>query len=141
MRLDFCILADKAEAINGKLYLMGGGFQTVAMAQIPGPASFDVGIGVSQDYHETSDNHVVSLTLEDADNAVILGPVTFPFATGRPPGFPPGDELRWICAVQGPFPIPAEGNYQVRVQVDAHQFEPTRFRVVRIQPQIVGKVG
>src|SRR5229473_2372195 len=43
MQTDYLVLADRAEAINGKLYMVGGGWDRVGLFQIPGPADFDVG--------------------------------------------------------------------------------------------------
>jgi hypothetical protein len=136
MELDFLTLADKAEAINGKLYMMGGGFTNVGLVQIPGPAQFDVALGITFDYHETGDQHQLVFAVEDADNHPILEPITIPLPVGRPPGLPPGDSIRLVMSIQGPYMIPAEGLYHVAVDLDGRRAEPTRFRVGRVVPLI-----
>jgi len=36
MQLDFLILADRAEAVNGKLYLLGGAWDRLGLTSLPG---------------------------------------------------------------------------------------------------------
>ena len=136
MDLDFLILADKAEALNGKLYLMGGGFTNLYLVQLPGPASIDLAIGLSFDYHETGEQHEMSVALENADNQPMGPPMVLPLPIGRPPGLPPGDSLRLVIAVNGPFQIEAEGLYHFVVALDGTRFRPTRFRVQRVVPMV-----
>jgi hypothetical protein len=136
MELDFLILADKAEAINGKLYMVGGAFTNIGLMQIPGPAQFDIALGVIFDYHETGDQHQLTIAIEDADNRPTLGPITIQLPVGRPPGLPPGDAIRLVMAIQGPFAIQAEGLYHVAVELDGQRAKPTRFRVGRVVPLI-----
>jgi hypothetical protein len=42
-RIETLLLADWAEAINGKLYVMGGGFTTLALERFDRPARFALG--------------------------------------------------------------------------------------------------
>jgi len=134
MKLDYLLLADKAEAINGKLYVLGGAIGAVGLIQIPGPAQFDVAVGLLVDYAETSDTHRLTLAMETADNEKVLGPVEIPFATGCPPGLPPGDSMPFTVVIQGPFPIPTEGAFQWAIEVDGLRHEPRHFRVSKITP-------
>ncbi len=136
MKLDFLILADKAEALNGKVYMIGGGIGGVGLFEIPGSASFDLAVGLLVDYNETRDTHRLALTMENPDNRVVLGPIDIPFATGSPPGLPPGDAVRFTIVVQGPFPIPAEGAYHWVATVDGQRFEPRHFRVTKVTPLV-----
>jgi hypothetical protein len=141
MRLDFLTLADKAEAINGKLYMMGGGVGGIGLIQLPGPAAVDVAIGLMVDYAETSDTHQLQLSLETADNTPVIGPITIPFATGRPPGLPAGEAVRFIAVLQGPFPIPGEGRYHWVAQVGDVRFPPTIFQVIKMTPLVAQPPG
>lgn len=136
MDLDFLILADKAEALNGKLYLMGGGFTNLYLVQLPGPAFVDLAIGLNFDYHETGEQHEMSVALEDADDQPVAPAMVLPLPIGRPPGLPPGDSLRLVMAVRGPFQIESEGLYHFVVAVDGTRFRPTRFRVQRVVPMV-----
>lgn len=129
MRLDFLILADRAEAINGKLYMVGGGFDRVSVAQVPGTANYDVALGFLVDYNETNEPHEFSLTVQDEDNSVVLGPAGGRVEVGRPPGMVAGQQQRVIIVLRGPFAVAATGNFRWVPVLDGHAEEPTRFRV------------
>jgi hypothetical protein len=118
--LDFLLVADRAEAVNGKLYLLGGAWDRITLSQFPGSANFDVALGVLVGYTETNERHEFHLTLEDDDNQVILGPVTGQFELGRPPGLKPAQAQRFMVAVRGPFPIPRAGCYHWVLLLDGH---------------------
>jgi hypothetical protein len=125
--LDFLLVADRAEAVNGKLYLLGGGWDRITLSQFPGSANFDVALGVLVGYTETNERHEFHLTLEDDDNQVVLGPVTGQFELGRPPGLKPAQAQRFMVAVRGPFPIPGAGCYHWVLSLDGHHVGRTTF--------------
>jgi hypothetical protein len=129
MRTDFLIMADKAEAINGKLYMIGGGFDQVAAPGLPGMAAFDIAFGFLVDYHETNEPHEFSLQLKDADDNVVLPPLAGRIEVGRPAGMDPGQEQRVIVVFRGPFPLQAVGNFKWVPTLDGEEGPATRFRV------------
>jgi hypothetical protein len=135
MELDFMLVADRAEAVNGKLYLLGGGWDRITLAQFPGQANFDVALGVVVGYTETNERHEFSLTLQDDDNQVVLGPVSGQFELGRPPGLKPAQAQRFIVAVRGPFPLPEPGCYHWVVALDGRQAGRTTFWADPMQGQ------
>jgi len=136
MRLDFLILADKAEAIGGKLYLMGGAFDRIGLAAIPGPAQFDVAIGVLVGYGETNFKHAFELRCEDPDGKVVLQGPQGMLEVGRPPGMAAGAEQRALLVFAGPFVFPAAGAYSWTLVLDGVLQPPTRFVVEQARPLI-----
>jgi hypothetical protein len=127
MELDFLLVADRAEAVNGKLYLMGGGWDRIALTQFPGQATFDVAMGVLVGYAETNEPHEFRLTLEDDDNQVVVGPVTGQFELGRPAGLKPAQAQRFLVAVRGPFPLQQPGCHHWVATLDGHVAGRTTF--------------
>ncbi|HXM54573.1 MAG TPA: hypothetical protein VOB72_04225 [Candidatus Dormibacteraeota bacterium] len=127
MDLDFLLIADRAEAVNGKLYVMGGGWDRITLPKFPAPANFDVALGVLVGYTETNVRHEFALTLEDDDNQVVLGPVSGQFELGRPPGLKPAQAQRFMVAVRGPFPLPAPGSYHWVATLDGRRSGRTTF--------------
>jgi hypothetical protein len=102
-------LADAAEAINGKIYALGIGWNIVQTMQFPTVhPRMSIGITIHVPYTATNQNHKLIVRLEDEDGHPIpLGdqpsatpddppqPVTElggEFNVGRPPLLPPGDE-------------------------------------------------
>lgn len=133
MRLDFLLLADKAEALNGKLYLMGGGFDRVGITEAADAVHFDVALGVLVEYRETNLLQRFEVALEDADNKPILT-AEVELEMGRPPGMVPGQDQRAIFVVRGPFPIKAPGQYSWVITIGGKRAEPTRFYVDKVAP-------
>jgi hypothetical protein len=144
MRLDFLVLADRAEAINGKLYMVGGGFDRVGIPAIPGTADYDVALGFLVDYNETNERHEFQLRLEDEDSNEVMPPIGGAVEVGRPPGMVRGQEQRVMIVVRGPFPVPRAGSFRWVGSLDGQPGEPTRFRaehVVLPQPPGLGAIG
>jgi hypothetical protein len=129
MRTDFLVMADKAEAINGKLYMIGGGFDSVATTAIPGMAAYDLAFGFLVEYGETNEPHEFSIQLKDADDNDVLPALGGRIEVGRPAGMDPGQEQRVIVVLQGPFPVPAIGAFKWVPRLDGEDGPPTRFRV------------
>lgn len=139
MRLDFLIMADRAEAINGKLYMVGGGFDRVGVTALPGPANYDIALGVMVEYNETNEPHEFSLSVRDEDDHVVLGPIGGRIEVGRPPGMVAGQEQRVIIVLRGPFPVQAAGNFKWVPQLDGDNAHATRFHVDHVVlPQLQG---
>jgi len=129
---DYLILADRAEAVNGKLYIVGGGWDRVGMFQIPGPADFDVALGVLVGYNETNVPHQVQLALEDEDNKPVLPPINAQFEVGKPPGMKVGQAQRFQLVLRGPFLIPKDGAYHWALSLDGERKAITKFWVDRV---------
>ena len=54
MELGFLLLADYSEAVNGKLYLTGGGWNVLRLPELPHEWSFHIGLGIDVAWHETN---------------------------------------------------------------------------------------
>lgn len=139
MRLDFLILADRAEAVNGKLYMVGGGFDRVGVFPVPGTANYDVALGFMVGYNETNRPHSFQLRMESEDNEVVLvdnKPVLVggQVEVGRPPGMVAGQEQRVIIVVRGPFPAPRKGAFAWVPILDDQELERTRFYLEEARP-------
>jgi hypothetical protein len=132
VKLDFLIVADRAEAVNGKLYMIGGAWDRLGLSTIPGQAVFDVAVGVLVDYHETNVQHRFELALEDEDNKVVLGPIAGQFEVGRPPGMKAAQAQRFIVVVRGPFPIPRTGAFLWILALDGRREQGTKFWVDKV---------
>lgn len=133
MEADYLILADRAEAVNGKLYMVGGGWDRVGLTQIPGPADFDIAVGVLIGYNETNVVHRIEIVLENEDNKVVQQPIVAQFELGKPPGMKLGQPQRFQVVVRGPFIIPEPGGYHWVVSLDGERRATTKFWVDRVE--------
>lgn len=114
------LLCDYAEAVGGKLYIMGGGWTICP----PGLRNMAVAIRVLVPWSETNTQHGMSLMLQDENgNVITLGDPPKKvrhdgtFEVGRPPGIPTGTELDFT-AVVGFVGLPLEPNKGYRWQLE-----------------------
>ena len=57
MNIGFLLLADHSEAVNGKLYLIGGGWNVLRLPELPHEWGFHIGLGIDVAWHETNSPH------------------------------------------------------------------------------------
>lgn len=98
------LLADSAQAINSKLYILGGGWSIID----PDGAPIAIAIKIEVPWNEANIRHKLRLELVDQDGRQVtvptpMGdqPVTLrsEFETGRPPGIIPGVPLDVALAI------------------------------------------
>lgn len=113
------LLADAAHQVNGKLYILGGGWSTTGTPT--GPMAVAVKIEVPWDRSNLP--HDWRLVLVDADGRPVVTAdgqtveVTGQLEVGRPPGLPDGTPLDAPLAVGfGPLPLDP-GRYQWRLEI------------------------
>lgn len=134
LEADYLILADRAEVVNGKLYVMGGGWDRLGLTGLPGPADFDVALGVLVGYQETNTRQELELRLEDDDNRLVLAPIKAEFELGRPAGMRPAHTQRFQMVLRGPFQIPGPGGFHWALSLNGERRALTRFQVERVGP-------
>ena len=111
--VDFLVLADRAEVLNGKLYLMGGGYTQRAVADFGSPIGLSLALGVLVPWHLTNREHRVTLRLEDDDGTEIEPKIDAEVKVGRPADATVGDTFRPIMAVEGQWRLSGPGFYRV----------------------------
>lgn len=133
------ILCDWAEAINGKLYIQGAGFNQL-LADAPIPLALAVLWSVPWD--QTNTRQVMHLRLMTQDGSPVTDPAGEPlaikgeFEVGRPPGAKHGDSFPVPLAIKlPPFPLP-ENDYRWELTVNGKYAAAVSFRASRqIGPQ------
>jgi hypothetical protein len=118
------MLADSAQAVDNKLFILGGGW--TLLGPTPGPTAIAILIEVPWD--ETNRQHVLKLELVDSDGQPVMvntpqGPqplqIAANFEVGRPPGIAPGSAITMPMAINlGPLPVKPATRYEWRCSVD-----------------------
>ncbi len=111
------MLADSAQAVGGKLYILGGGWSITG----PGPVRMAIAIKIEVPWDQANTQHVLRLCLLDQDGRPVMIPTptgdrpvefTGNIEVGRPPGLRPGTPLDVPMAINiGPIPITPDGRY------------------------------
>jgi len=126
------LLCDFAEAVNGKLYVMGGGWNVLFA---PGqPVTMSVAAVIAVPWDQTNRKHELALELltEDGERVAMEDEtiaVTGEFELGRPPGIKPGSSLNapfvWTFAGL----VLESGGYEWKVSIDGEPVASRAFAV------------
>jgi hypothetical protein len=133
--VEFLVLADRAEAVNGKLYMLGGGWDRINIADFRQPTAVSVAVGilVPQEYAERAlDLRIYWTDLQG--NA--LGPeIRGQVVVTKPEGTPEVMPLRAVVAVNALWGVVEPGVYRVRAQIDESEPAQMLFHVAAAQPE------
>jgi hypothetical protein len=125
------LLADAAQAIAGKLYILGGGWNVTG--PVPVPSAIALYIEVPWD--QANQRHRIQLALltsdgqpvrvaQPADQAPQPLQVEGEFEVGRPPGMTPGSPISAALAITiGPVPLPPASRFVWRLSIDGRSNE------------------
>lgn len=115
MEIEFLIIADAVEAANGKLYMIGGGWDRWTSHTYPSPIRMGIAIGLLVPWDETNEKHRIRVSVNDADGQRVLPDIGAEVEVGRPPGMTPGSTQRAMLAINAGFPLQKPGRYEVSV--------------------------
>jgi hypothetical protein len=131
---EFLILADGAEAVQGKIYILGGGVTHHVAPTFPAAIRADIALGVLVGWTETNQKIDLKVRVVDEDGSEALR-VGAELVVGRPPNANPGQDIRSMMAIRGPLRIPKAGGYRLEMLLDdVVQQPPFRFWVRQAPP-------
>jgi len=118
------LLADYAQAMDGKLYIMGGGWSLTG----PAPSPSAIAIKIEVPWNETNRKHHLKTELLDADYHPVSVPtptgdaplvISGDFEVGRPAGLLPGTPIDVPIAFNiGPIPLEPGKRYVWKLTID-----------------------
>lgn len=136
------LLADSAQAVSGKLYILGGGWSVIG----PDPSPMAIAMMIEVPWDQTNMQHTWKLALFDDDGQPVMvptptgdRPVEFPATVevGRPPGLKPGTSLAIPMAINfGPLPLRPGTSYVWRLTVNDKTNEDWRLPFTVRQRQV-----
>ena len=132
--VDFVIVADRAEAVNGKLYMMGGGWDRLSVADFAQPVQFHIALGVVVPWTATNNQHPVQVELQNEDGATLEPRLEVGILVGRPPEAIPGQSFRAIVTVAASFLLPRPGAYALIATIGSGEGRRAVFHAVQTSP-------
>jgi len=115
------LLADAAQAVDGKLYVLGGGWSVTG----PQPAPMAIALKIDVPWDQTNTRHRWRLELVTGDGQQVTLPdgsaleLEQEFEIGRPPGVKPGTPLDFVVAISfPPLPLEAGNQYSWQLTID-----------------------
>jgi len=141
------LLCDAAEASEGKLFILGGGWTITGPG--PSPSAVALLIEVPWDQANHRNKLVLELLNEDGQPVIQPGPIPVParveteFEVGRPAGIAPGTPLTVPLAVSiGPMQLTPGGRYYWKLTLNGESHEDWRLPFsVRPMPILPGGFG
>lgn len=137
--IDFAVLADAVQAAGGKLYILGGGWDTLFVQGVPARHhSLSIGVRLSVPWTWADREIELAVDLYDEDGSAVLpeGRMKHGVKVIRPPGLSEGSAIGLVRAFTfNNVPLPKEGGYTFLVSVDGEVRSRLPFRVrARRQP-------
>jgi hypothetical protein len=129
MEIDFLILSDSAQVAEGKLYMLGGGWDRLAVIGLPAVQPMGIAVGLLVPWGETNVPTNLWISIEDDDGGAVMPSVSARVEVGRPTGIPPGSEQRVILAFNVQVALPRLGGYAVIAGFDDGAWRRHRFTV------------
>jgi hypothetical protein len=123
------LLADAAQQVNGKLYILGGGWSVIN----PGPVAFAIAVYIQTAWHRANMKNTFRLELLDSDGGAVMltGPdgeevplfLEGEFEVGRLPGMKHGIPIdggfAWTLGVA----LPADTRLEFRMTLNGETHE------------------
>ena len=134
MELSFAFFADSAVVPpDGKVYVLGGGFSTLQLAQLPGRAGFAVVAGFRFGPGDVGQTQQVEVRLVDAEDKLVVPATNLQFQT-QGTNLQPGQEvsLSTVTVLQPMFGEP--GTYTVEFWHEESRLTGVHLHVIEREP-------
>lgn len=133
--VDFLMLADRAEAVNGKLYVMGGAWDRQFVQDFAQPIWLSLAIGILVPWNATNQQHNLQVTIEDFDGRPLSFSLQAGFTAGRAATATPGEVQRVIMALpMVPQILPGPGKYTVKAAINGTLMKTVEFYAAQSPP-------
>lgn len=128
--VEFLMLADRAEVLNGKLYVMGGGYDRRTINNITAPVTLTMVVGVLIPWTSTNQPHEIKLVLETEDGIMVGQEVQGQLTVGRSAQAISGQLFRVMTVVNLTVTLPGLGAYRVIATLDNGESKATTFYAI-----------
>lgn len=133
VKIDYLIVANHAEVINGLLYLSGGGFTDVYQPATEATASithFCAALSILIPQDTAHQRHTFTINLINQESKEILASSEASFSVNKPLTIEEGTEQHVVAVTQFNIMFPTPGFYRVEAIVDNRDAEGYwKFRV------------
>ena len=134
MNIEWLILADGAQVVGNKLYLMGGGWDRLQInGGFPKQHATGIALAIKVPWNETNEKHSFEIEFVSDDGATIQK-LSGNFEVGRPAGIPAGQDQRAQFAVNAIIQFQGPGTFVVLARIDGEERSRVSFNVVAGSP-------
>ena len=130
VEVDFLLLADRAEVLNGKLYMMGGAWDRRNIRDIGAPVALTIVVGVLVPWNLTNEQHRLRIRIEDDDGTPLPPEVEALVNVGRPANATQGQSFRATAVINNRWSLPRLGTYRVVASIAGQSEKRVAFYAV-----------
>ena len=135
MQVEWLILADAAQVVGNKLYLLGGGWDQVFVnSAFPIDQRIALALSIRVPWNETNVKHNFEVEIISEDSVTeqpkSLMKAGGQFEMGRPPGIRQGQEQRFQMAFDVTLKIEAAGTKTVIARIEGQEMSRLDFMVL-----------
>ncbi len=141
VEVDFLQLADHAEVLNGKLYMMGGAWDRLHIGDIGQQVAFYIAIGVLVPWSLTNEPHQLQIRIEDEDGTQLHSDLQATLNMGRPVTATKGQCFRAMAVLPLQLTLPGYGAYRVVAMVPGQSQKQATFYAVEASQINIPSVG
>ena len=127
VEIDFLMLADRAEVINGKIYMMGGAWDRQQIADFTKPTTISMVVGVVVPWTLTNEPHSVHIFIEHEDGSKLEPQISGVVTVGRPLNATRGQKFRAVVPITAQWILRGPGTYRVVASLQDGQDKRTVF--------------
>lgn len=138
MELQAFFMADHAESVNGKLYVVGGCWNVIFAQTFPVMhPHMSLAASILVPWTATNDRHTIEVTLQDADGKDLTPQkMSGEFEVGRAPGMRAGDDSVVVLVFNvANTQFERAGWYSFVMKIDGGDVGRARFKLQPIQAQ------
>lgn len=118
MKIEYVMLADAAQAVGGKLYVLGGGWSVVRAMTFPTPIQLALAISVSFNSTEAGQRFPLAVVIADENGVPVAPEMNASVETGQAAPDLPKDLIQRVpVAVNVGVMVPHAGRYTIVVRI------------------------
>ena len=116
MRIEYALLADAAQTVGGKVFVLGGGWNLFRAANYPAPVHLAVAIGLGFTSDEAGIKYPLNVVIADEAGVAIIPEMKGQVETGQlAPDVPKTASVKIPVAININMSLPHPGTYAVVV--------------------------
>lgn len=118
MKIDYALLADAAQSVGGKMFVLGGGWNIFRSASYPAPVQLAIAVGIGFAGNEVGIRYPMKIVIADEAGVPVVPEMNGQIETGQlAPDLPNGLAVKIPMAWNVSFAVPHPGRYAIVVTV------------------------
>jgi hypothetical protein len=125
MKIEFLILADSAQVVGGKLFMLGGAWNLHRSGNYPSQFQFSIALSIIVPWDEAGVRHPFTLTIADDAGVPVIPQIQGQFEVGKSDQIPNETAQRALVSVNLTMAVPHPGRYIVSATAGASKVDTT----------------